>query len=122
AAPINLTNPSALTVAHVADLDGDGKPEIITTSESGNRFSIFKNIHTSGALTTASFAIAFNTTVTGPRGITTGDLNLDGKPEIILTRAAGLLEVYENLIPTTSITISTQPITPNNICAGSSAS
>ena len=40
-APINLTNTSALTVAHVADLDGDGKPEIITTSESGNRFSIF---------------------------------------------------------------------------------
>ncbi|MBX2956986.1 MAG: VCBS repeat-containing protein [Cyclobacteriaceae bacterium] len=120
-APLNLINPSALTVAHVADLDGDGKPEIITTSESGNRFSIFKNIHTSGALTATSFAAPFNTTVTGPRGITTGDLNVDGKPEIILTRAAGLLEVYQNLIPTTSITISTQPITPNNICVGSSA-
>ena len=96
---IDLTNPSAATVAHVADLDGDGKPEIITTSESGNRFSIFKNIHTTGALTAASFAAPFNTTVTAPRGITTGDLNLDGKPEIILTRAAGLLLVYENLIP-----------------------
>ncbi|MBX2964148.1 MAG: VCBS repeat-containing protein [Cyclobacteriaceae bacterium] len=121
-APINLTNTSALTVAHVADLDGDGKPEIITTSESGNRFSIFKNIHTSGALTAASFAAPFNTTVTGPRGLTTGDLNLDGKPEIIITRAAGFLVVYENLIPTTSITISTQPITPNNVCVGSSTS
>ena len=95
---IDLTNPSATTVATVADLDGDGKPEIIATSESGNRFSIFKNIHTSGALTAASFAAPFNTTVTAPRGITTGDLNLDGKPEIILTRAAGLLVVYENLI------------------------
>ncbi len=117
---IDLTNPSATTVATIADLDGDGKPEIITTSESGNRFSIFKNIHTSGALTAASFATPFNTTVTAPRGITTGDLNLDGKPEIILTRAAGFLAVYENLIPTTSITISTQPITPNNVCEGSS--
>lgn len=119
---IDLTNPSATTVATIADLDGDGKPEIITTSETGNRFSIFKNIHTSGALTAASFATPFNTTVTAPRGITTGDLNLDGKPEIILTRAAGLLVVYENLIPTTSITISTQPITPNIICEGSSTS
>lgn len=95
---IDLTNPSATTVATIADLDGDGKPEIITTSESGNRFSIFKNVHTSGAITAASFAAPFNTTVTAPRGITTGDLNLDGKPEIIITRAAGLLVVYENLI------------------------
>ncbi len=104
AAPINLVNPSALTVAHVADLDGDGKPEIITTSESGNRFSIFKNIHNSGALSTASFAAPFNTTVTAPRGITAGDLNLDGKPEIILTRATGLLVVYQNLIAKPTIT------------------
>ncbi len=96
---IDLTNPSATTVATIADLDGDGKPEILTTSEAGNRFSIFKNIHTSGALTAASFEAPFNTTVTAPRGITAGDLNLDGKPEIIITRAANLLVVYENLIP-----------------------
>jgi len=101
---IDLTNPSATTVATIADLDGDGKPEIITTSETGNRFSIFKNIHTSGALIAASFAAPFNTTVTAPRGITTGDLNLDGKPEIILTRAAGLLVVYENLVGNPTIT------------------
>lgn len=97
---IDLTNPSTTTVATIADLDGDGKPEIITTSETGNRFTIFKNVHAAGALTAASFAAPFNTTVTAPRGIATGDLNLDGKPEIILTRAAGLLVVYENLITT----------------------
>ncbi len=119
---IDLTNPSATTVASIADLDGDGKPEIITTSESGNRFSIFKNIHTTGALTAASFAAPFNTTVTAPRGITTGDLNLDGKPEIILTRAAGLLVVYENLVPTVAITITQQPASPNYACEGGTAS
>ncbi|MBX2895694.1 MAG: VCBS repeat-containing protein [Cyclobacteriaceae bacterium] len=119
---IDLTNPSATTVATIADLDGDGKPEIITTSESGNRFSIFKNIHTSGALTAASFAAPFNTTVTAPRGITTGDLNLDGKPEIILTRAAGLLVVYENLVPTVAITITQQPASPYYACEGGTAS
>ncbi|MBX2901017.1 MAG: VCBS repeat-containing protein [Cyclobacteriaceae bacterium] len=118
---IDLTNPSATTVATIADLDGDGKPEIITTSEAGNRFSIFKNIHTSGALTAASFAAPFNTTVTAPRGIITGDLNLDGKPEIILTRAAGLLVVYENLVPTVSITITQQPASPVTACEGTTA-
>lgn len=118
---IDLTNPSNTTVATIADLDGDGKPEIITTSETGNRFSIFKNIHTSGALTAASFAAPFNVTVTAPRGITTGDLNLDGKPEIIITRAASLLVVYENLISTgPSISITTQAIS-TNACEGTTA-
>ncbi len=95
----DLTMPSASTVAHIDDIDGDGKPEILVTSESGNRFSIFKNLHTTGALTAASFAAPFNTTVTAPRGLFTSDINLNGKPEIIITRAAGLLVVYENLIP-----------------------
>jgi gliding motility-associated-like protein len=118
---VDLTNPSATTVAHIADLDGDGKPEIITTSEAGDRLSIFKNIHTTGALTAASFAVPFNITVTDPRGLTTGDLNLDGKPEIIITRAAGFLLVYENIIPTTAISITTQPITPLSVCEGTNA-
>jgi len=106
---IDVTNPSAATTATIADLDGDGKPEIITTSEAGNRFSIFKNLHTAGALSAASFGTPFNTTVTAPRGIIAGDLNLDGKPEIIVTRAAGFLLVYENLVPTVTITITQQP-------------
>ncbi len=119
---IDLTNPSVATVAHVADLDGDGKPEILTTAEAGNQFSIFKNLHVSSALTAASFATPFNTTVTAPRAIATADINLDGKPEIILTRAVGLLVVYENLIPTgPTITITSQP-TSTAVCDGATAS
>ncbi|HPH46154.1 MAG TPA: FG-GAP-like repeat-containing protein [Chryseolinea sp.] len=119
---IDLTNPTTATMAHVADLDGDGKPEILTTAEANNQFFIFKNLHTSGALTTASFGVPFSTAVTAPRAIATADINLDGKPEIILTRAAGFLLVYENLIssgPTISIT--SQP-TSTAVCNGSNAS
>lgn len=117
---VNL-NPGNSSLAHIDDLDGDGKPEIITVSESSNFFSIFKNIHTAGPITAASFAPPFNTPVTAPRGITTTDINLDGKPEIILTRAAGFLLVYENLVPTIAISITQQPATPYNACDGGSA-
>jgi gliding motility-associated-like protein/uncharacterized delta-60 repeat protein len=105
---IDLANPDPqpVTMLTVADLDGDGKPEIITTHESANRFSIFKNVHVSGALSTASFAIPFNTTVTAPRGINTADVNGDSKPEIVLTQNAsgGRLLVYQNLIANPTIT------------------
>ncbi len=101
----DITTPSAAIILAVGDLDGDGKPEIFSSSEPGNRVSIYKNIHATGPLTAASFATPFNLTVTAPRGITTGDLNLDGKPELIISRAAGLLVVYENLIPNTFPTI-----------------
>ncbi|MBX2946312.1 MAG: VCBS repeat-containing protein [Cyclobacteriaceae bacterium] len=118
---IDLTNPSATTVAHIADVDGDGRVDILTTSETGNRFSVFKNIHTSGALSAASFAAPFNTTVTAPRAIVTADLNVDGKPEIVITRN-GFLAIYENLIPNVSITITTQPTSPAYACEGTNAS
>ncbi|MBX2964143.1 MAG: VCBS repeat-containing protein [Cyclobacteriaceae bacterium] len=118
---IDLTNPSAVTTAHIADVDGDGRVDILTASETGNRFSIFKNIYTSGALAATSFASPFNTTVTAPRAIVTADLNVDGKPEIVITRT-GFLEIYQNLIPTTAISITTQPIATVNVCEGGSAS
>lgn len=118
---IDLTNPSATTVMHIADVDGDGRVDILTTSETGNRFSIFKNIYTSGTLAATSFASPFNTSVTAPRAIVTADLNVDGKPEIVITRT-GFLEIYENLIPTTAISITTQPIATATICEGGSAS
>ncbi len=118
---IDLTNPSATTVAHISDVDGDGRVDILTTSESGNRFSIFKNIHTSGALSAASFAAPFNTTVTAPRAIVTADLNVDGKPEIVITRT-GFLAIYENLIPIgPTISINPQP-TSVAVCDGETTS
>jgi gliding motility-associated-like protein len=117
----DFTIGGAGTTAALSDLDGDGKAEIIVAMEALNRFSILKNNSSPGTMDAASFAAPFNTSVTAPRGVTTADLNLDGKPEIILTRAAGFLLVYENVVPSPSITIDVQPqpITP---CYGSVAS
>ncbi len=91
------------TVAHISDLDGDGKPEILVTSETSDQFFILKNNSTPGTMDASSFGVPFSTSVNNPRGISTGDINLDGKPEIIIASAPNTLLVYENLIEGTPL-------------------
>ncbi|MEO7989394.1 MAG: FG-GAP-like repeat-containing protein, partial [Chryseolinea sp.] len=119
---VDFTIPAAATVAHIRDLDGDGQPEIIVTSESTDQFFILKNTSTAGTINASSFAAPFITAVTNPRGLTTGDLNADGKPEIIITSAPNSLLIFENSVPTgPTISISSQP-TSTAVCNGSNAS
>lgn len=116
---VDYTIPGAATVAHISDLDGDGKPEIIVTSESTDQFFILKNTSTPGTMNASSFTTPFATAVNNPRGLSSGDLNADGKPEIIITSQPNSLLVFENLISTTSITITQQPASPFYACEGS---
>ncbi len=107
---------SAATVAHIDDLDGDGRPEILVVSETGDRFSIFKNSSSPGSLDASSFAAPFNTGITNPRCVHTLDINLDGKPEVIITSAPNLLLVYENVVGNPVIDITTQPAAVTDVC------
>ncbi|HOX81518.1 MAG TPA: FG-GAP-like repeat-containing protein [Chryseolinea sp.] len=119
---VDFTIPAAATVAHIRDLDGDGKPEIIVTSESTDQFFILKNTAAPGTINASSFAVPFTTAVNNPRGLTTGDLNADGKPEIIIASAPNSLLVFENVVPTgPTISISSQP-TSTAVCDGTTTS
>lgn len=109
------------TTMTIDDLDGDGRPEMIVAGETTNRVSVFKNMSTPGVIDAASFGAPFHYTVSGARGITTGDLNADSKPEIIVTRAGNILSILENAVPSgPTITIDTQP-TFTYACEGETA-
>jgi len=116
-----LTVGSNTTSIDVSDLDGDGKPDILATSESTDQFFIIKNNATAGAITASSFATPFATPVTNPRGITTGDINLDNKPEILITSAPNTLLVYENLVATGPVITITQQASDDAVCEGETA-
>jgi hypothetical protein len=65
----------------IADLDGDGLPDVITVDAATNSVGVYKNNSIPG---TISFAAPISyTTGTGPQKIFVADLDLDGKPDII---------------------------------------
>ena len=82
----------------VADLDQDGKPDLITANALDNSISVLQNSSNSGNL-------SFNAktdfpTATGPRNIAVGDLNGDGKPDIVVSDLnsgnASYVSVFQN--------------------------
>lgn len=80
---VTATSPEAVVLT---DLDGDGKPDMVTANSSGSNISIFKNTSTNG---TAVFAAKTDISGgTAPWGIAAGDLNSDGKPDIAITNLA----------------------------------
>ncbi len=84
--------------AVIADLDGDGKPEMIVANNSGYCVSVFRNISTSGALTSSSFAYPVKlSTGANPSYLKVADLDGDGKPEIIVANTgSGTVSVFRN--------------------------
>ena len=71
-----------------ADLNGDGKPDLIVADQGSSAVSVLLNTTAPGAAT-ASFAaqMAF-ATGRGPHSVTTADLNGDGKPDLIVANSA----------------------------------
>lgn len=85
----------------IADIDGDGKPDLIVVDDYNHAISIYRNISTNGILTTASFAppvvLPATSGTYSPFGIALADLTGDGKLDIVVTEYGdNLVSVYKN--------------------------
>lgn len=91
----------------LGDVDGDGKPDIAVANNGGASVSVLKNTSTSGSITSDSFAPKVNfTTGNGPFGVAIGDIDGDGKPELVAGNNSGFVSVLRNTVglPTPHIT------------------
>jgi hypothetical protein len=77
------------------DFDGDGRTDIAVTNTVTNTVSVFQNTSTIGAIT---FAARIDLATDGsPVGIAVGDLDGDGKPDIVVANAySDTISVFRN--------------------------
>ena len=91
----------------IGDLDGNGKPDMAVANIFSNSVSIFRNTASSGSIGTGSFAAKVDfETGSLPVAVAIGDLNGDGKPDLVSTNTdANTLSVLPNAdIPIPAIT------------------
>jgi len=79
----------------IGDLDGDGKSDIVTANYGSDNVSVFRNTSTPGNISLAS-KIDFES-VTSPFTNSIGDLDGDGKPEIVVaTQGNSFFSILRN--------------------------
>jgi uncharacterized protein YjdB len=90
-----ITNPYNVVTS---DIDGDGKPDLVVANSPGfpfGSFSIFRNTSSSGTVT---FAARVDTTLgTDGTSVATGDLDGDGKPDVVVANyGSSTISVFRN--------------------------
>jgi gliding motility-associated-like protein len=101
------TGASGIFQTTLADFNQDGLLDIASSANTANVVALHKNTSTTGA---PAFQAQNIITNLNTRGITAGDLNGDGKPELVVggnVSRSDILLIYPNLSSATTITFDT---------------
>ncbi len=106
----------------IADVDGDGKADVITANQNSNNISILRNTSTSGSISVAA-KVDF-TAGTTPRSVAAGDVDGDGKTDLVVANNnSNTISVMRNTSSPGSISIApkvdfTTGTTPRSVAIG----
>lgn len=98
ATPVTFSTGSYPYAIDAADMDGDGKTDVVICNNSSSTISIFRNTGLSGVINTGSFNTRVDfTSLSNPLDLKIGELNGDGKPDIVLCNGStSSFSVWQN--------------------------
>ncbi len=104
----------------IADLDGDGKPDLAVVTELDSLLSIFRNVSTPGSITNSSFAARVDlATGWNAWGVAMGDLDGDGRPDIVFANSYdSTITIYQNIVPFGTPPVITSEPTNQTVAVG----
>lgn len=80
----------------VIDIDGDGKPDLLSVHWSGNCLWVLRNTSSGSGNISFATGVSFGTT-SQPHKIDVGDLDGDGKPDVVITAfTSNTMSVFRN--------------------------
>lgn len=90
----------------LADVDVDGKADILVSNGTSATFSALRNVSTSGSITASSFSTKVDfTAAAAPNSIEYGDLDGDGKLDMVVVNASSSsISLYRNVSTPGAIT------------------
>jgi hypothetical protein len=100
-----------------ADLNGDGRPDLVVTNGNDNTLSVLTNTTPAG-MTSPTFAVQQTFTVSGGATfVAVGDFNGDGRPDVAVVGNNGVVSVLLNTTPGGSSVVTLAP--PQTFAVGS---
>jgi hypothetical protein len=98
----NLATPDGPMQTVIADMDGDGKPDMVIANVFAHLLSLFRNITVPGSGTLAFQArvdlSAIPSSTDNPIGMVVGDVDSDGRLDILIcNRSANQMLIYRNI-------------------------
>ena len=100
----------------IIDIDGDGKPDLISVHWSGNCVWVLRNTSTGAGVISFAPGVSFSTT-SQPHKIDVGDLDGDNKPDLVITAfTSNTMSVFRNTSTPGTISFETrQDFSPGTV-------